>query len=259
MTQTAFIETLARRFDVTKISLYSASPDANLGARSEGESSGTWPYREAVGGLMWLVVVTRPDMGNAVRAVARQSHNPTARHWKAVIQIIQYLLGTKDLGPTFERGRDWILRCLWVRTICADKADDRRSVSGIAVNLAKSVVSWSRSKQGVTALSTAQAEYIATGGGVEEGLFVISVLSFIVPFLSDQCFKMFADKDRVIALATNPLSSARTKHIDVHFIRELVRSNTYVSTKKQRADIVTKTLVGADFKAHRGFSMNLHV
>ena len=73
---------------MTKISLYSASPDANLGARSEGESSGTWPYREAVGGLMWLVVVTRPDMGNAVRAVARQSHNPTARHWKAVIQII---------------------------------------------------------------------------------------------------------------------------------------------------------------------------
>ena len=41
MTQTTFIETLARRFDVSTPSLYPASPDANLGVRIEGESSGT--------------------------------------------------------------------------------------------------------------------------------------------------------------------------------------------------------------------------
>ena len=46
---------------------------------------------------MWLVVMTRPEIGNAVRAVACQSHNRTARHLKAVIQDIQYLLGTKIL------------------------------------------------------------------------------------------------------------------------------------------------------------------
>ena len=44
MTQTAFIEILARRFDVTTTSLYPSSPDANLGARIEGESSGPWSY-----------------------------------------------------------------------------------------------------------------------------------------------------------------------------------------------------------------------
>ena len=48
-----------------------------------------------------------------------------------------------------------------------------------------------------------------------------------------------------------PLSSARTKHIDVrfHFIRELTRrsktiSVEYVPTKEQRADILTKALTG---------------
>ena len=135
-----------------------------------------------------------------------------------------------------------------MRTICADKADDRKSVSGIAVNLAKSVVSWSRSKQGVTALSTAQAENIATRDGVKEVFFVKSVLPFIVPSLSENRFKVFADNDGAIALATNPLSSARTKHIDVRFrfIRELVRSKTisvqYIPTKEQRAAILTKAL-----------------
>ena len=67
----------------------------------------------------------------------------------------------------------------------ADKRDDRRSVSGAAVDLAKSVVSWSSSTQGVTALSTAQAGYVATGDGVKERLLVKSALSFIVPPLSE--------------------------------------------------------------------------
>ena len=73
---------------------------------------------------------------------------------------------------------------------------------------------------------------------------------------------MFAGNDEAIALVTNPLASARTKLIDVrfHFILKLVRlkalSVKYVSTKKQLADILTKAVVGADFKAHRGSLMN---
>ena len=30
-----------------------------------------WPFRELVGILMWLSISTRPDISNAVRAVAR--------------------------------------------------------------------------------------------------------------------------------------------------------------------------------------------
>ena len=141
ITQTAFIETLARHFDVTSTSLYPVSPDANLEERMEGESCGTWPYREAVGGPMWLVVMARPDIGNAVHAVARQSHDPKARRWNAVVEIIQYLLGTKDLGLTFERGSG-LEMTVFADANYADKADVRRSVSEVAVTLAKSVVSW---------------------------------------------------------------------------------------------------------------------
>ena len=80
ISQKTFIETLARRFDVTTTSPYPASPCTNLRATVEGESGGTWPYKEAVGGLMWLVVVSRPDITNAVRAVSRHSNNPAERH-----------------------------------------------------------------------------------------------------------------------------------------------------------------------------------
>ena len=129
ISQKTFIETLARRFDVTTTSPYPASPCANLGARVEGESGGTWPYKEAVGGLMWLVVMSKPDITNAVRAVSRHSNNPAERHWKAVLQIIRYMLGTKDLSLTFEWGSGLEIS-VFADANCAEKADDRRSVSG---------------------------------------------------------------------------------------------------------------------------------
>ena len=50
--------------------------------------------------------MTRPDVANAVREVARDAHNPAARHWKAVWNIIAHLKATEDWGVVFRRGRD---------------------------------------------------------------------------------------------------------------------------------------------------------
>ena len=105
---------------------------------------------------------------------------------------------------------------------------------------------------------------MALGDGVNEGPFVKAVLSFIVPSLSEKSIKVLVDNEGATNLAANPLSSARTKHIDVrfHFIRELVRTGTiaveHIPTKEQRADILTKALVGAIFREHRNFLLNLH-
>ena len=179
ISQKTFIETLARRFDVTTTSSYPASPCANLGARIEDESGGTWPYKEAVRGLMWLVVMSRPDITNAVRAVSRHSNSPAERHWKVVLQIIRYLLGTKDLSLAFEWGSGLEIS-VFADANYAEKADDRRSVSGVAVTVGKSSVSWFSSTQKIVTLSTTEAEYIALGDGVKEALFVKGVLSFII-------------------------------------------------------------------------------
>ena len=213
---------------------------------------------------MWLVVMSRLDIANAVRAVARHSINPTERHWKAVLQIIRYLLGTKDLGITFER-RSGLDLSLFTDSDCAEKANDRRSVSGIAVVLGNAAVSYSSNTQKIIAQSAAESEYVAVGDGVKEGLFVRQVLGFLVPSLSEKCIKIFVDNDAAISVTDNPLSSGRTKHIDVrfHFIRELVRSKTilvkYVPSSEQRADVLTKPLTGALFKAHTDFLMNFRM
>ena len=48
----------------------------------EAEDMKAFPYREAVGALMWLTTMTRPDIACAVRAVARFCENPGPAHKK---------------------------------------------------------------------------------------------------------------------------------------------------------------------------------
>ena len=81
-----------KRFDLQSISDIPASPD---------EPGGDWPVREAFGSLMWLLTMARPDITNAVRAVARNAHEPTERLWQAIMKILSYLNGTRSLGITY--------------------------------------------------------------------------------------------------------------------------------------------------------------
>ena len=55
----------------------------------------------------------------------------------------------------------------------ADKANERRSVSGIGATLGGAVVSHASKTQHVVSLSTSEAEYIATGDEVKEALFCV--------------------------------------------------------------------------------------
>ena len=80
MSQESSIEKLTERFHVTKTNPIPACPSVELDARREGEAKTEEPYREAVGGLLWVAGMTRPDIAQAVRSVARHSHNPCQRH-----------------------------------------------------------------------------------------------------------------------------------------------------------------------------------
>ena len=59
----------------------------------------------------------------------------------------------------------------------ADKANDSRSVSGIAVTLVGTVVNHANKTQHIVSLSTSEVEYIVAGDGVKEVLCVPLCLS----------------------------------------------------------------------------------
>ena len=128
LSQEANVESLIKRFDVHSISDIPVSPYDVLGPKHDDEPGGDWPVRETVGSLMWLSTMTRPNITNAVRAVARYAHEPSEILWQAIIKILSYLNGTKSLSITYVWGSGLSLK-KYADADYANKDNDRRSVS----------------------------------------------------------------------------------------------------------------------------------
>ena len=198
------------------------------------------------------------DIASAKRAVARHAHNPAAPHWKAVRKITAYLKVTKGLGVVFRRVGDLKLS-LFADADYADRCNDRRSVSGVAVMLGNTAVSASSTTQHCMALSMSEAEYVAIAHGAKTALAIKAVLEFVQPHLSGRAIDMYEDNEGAKALAENPQGYPRSKQIDVrfHFLRGFVRlgqvTTNNVASAEQHADILTKPLGREAFWRHRGF------
>ena len=171
ISQTAFIDKLVERFDIHNTSPTPAFTNRKLRARSEEETSGDWPYREAVGALMWVGTMSRPEIANAVRDVARYANDPGRKHWESVRRILKFLKLTRLHGLTFQKGKGLSLVAYSDSDYARDESD-RRSISGGAIMCAGACVSWfSRTQRCVTTSST-EAEYVSMGDCVKEALFI---------------------------------------------------------------------------------------
>ena len=256
MTQTAFVKSLLDLFYIQYEIQTPVSIEFDLGPRRIHDKRGGWSYKQAVGGLLWISRMARPDIASAVRAVARHAHNLVARHWKAVRKIITYLKATKDLGVVFRRGGDFQLSLL-------ARCNDRRSVSGVVVMLGNTAVSASSTTQHCVILSTSEAKYVAMSRETKTSLITKVVLDFVQPHLSGRAIDMYADNEGAKALAESLQGSHRSKHIGVrfHFLRGLVRLRKVtihsVASPEQHADILTKPLGREAFRRHRDFLINV--
>ena len=101
--------------------------------------------------------------------------------------ILEYLNATSGLGLTFRKDSDLgsvqlgIDLETYVDADYAHKAEDRRSVSGVAVSCGGVLVYWFSRTQKCVTLSTTEAEYIAIADGAKEALHVRGILAFLMP------------------------------------------------------------------------------
>ena len=98
-----FIRNVVERFGITKSIAIPASPSLDLKHVSDEDPAVDASYRNMVGSLMWIANQARPDIANAVRAIAKFSHDPKGLYFKAARKLIEYLSATAHLGLTFKK------------------------------------------------------------------------------------------------------------------------------------------------------------
>ena len=110
------------------------------------------------------------------------------------------------------------------------------------------VVSWKSSKQGVTVDSTTKAEYIAASDAAKEAVWIKKFITEleIIPSI-ESLIPLYCDNNGAIALAKEPRSHQKSKHIERHFhiIRELIGKGDIVMQKVASADNVADPLTKA--------------
>jgi hypothetical protein len=207
------------------------------------------PFRSLVSALQYLTF-TRPDLSFAVNQVCQFMHNPTDVHLTAAKRILRYLRGTLHCGLLF-RPSSLQLQAYADADWAGDPVD-RRSTSGYVVFLGSTPITWVSKKQCTVSRSLTEAEYRSLASATAELYWIRMVLRDLGIFLSNTPV-LWCDNLSALALASNPVFHARTKHIEVdyHFVREkVVRRDVavkFISTSDQLADILTKSLPSPGF------------
>ncbi|CAM9109743.1 unnamed protein product [Choristocarpus tenellus] len=91
--------------------------------------------------LIWVAVVTRLDVANAIREVAKCSSNPKVIHWRAVKCILAYLNTCPSVGLRFSGFDTECELSPYGVASCAGDCNDRRSVTGGAIMSAEEAIS----------------------------------------------------------------------------------------------------------------------
>lgn len=253
--QAAYINRILKRFNMQNCNAVSSPLEAGqrisreMCPKNESEKQAMIdvPYRQAIGSLMFLAQITRPDISFPVNLLSRYCEAPGLAHWGAVKRILRYIRGTVNYKLVYDGKEDDTLLGFSDSDWAAD-LDERRSTTGYLFTLCGAAISWASKRQPTVALSSTEAEYMATVATIQEAVWLKTLHNEI--FDDWNTITIFCDNRGAMMVLRNNQYSSGTKHIDIRikFIREHLENKNiqleYLPTTDMPADILTKN-VGA--------------
>ena len=171
-----------------------------------------------------------------------------------VRSIGKQLSGSSDiyvvLGIAFGNGSPMLVG--FTDSDIAGNKDNMKSTSGYLMTFAGVAVSCQSRLQKCVALSTTEAEYMATTEACKELLWMKRFLQEL-GFMQKR-YVVLCDNESAIHLAKNSMYHKRTKHIDVryHWIRDCLEAKLFeldnVHTDDNGSDMLTKALAREKLK-----------
>lgn len=219
--------------------------ETNLKLEKGDKTHSKFPYQQLIGSLMYLSVLTRPDISYCISYLSQFNNCNTETHWKHAKRVLRYLSGTKYYGLLYVKNNldiagyadaDW-----------ASDNQDRKSYTGYCFIYSGCLVSHESRKQQTVALSSTEAEYMAVCEASKEAIYLKKLLTELID-RGNIPIELYNDSQSAKRLTENCVYHRRSKHIDVkfHFIREAVGNRLvvvkYLETNEMPADILTKSL-----------------
>lgn len=142
--QRTYIEHILTRFEMKQARPVGVPIDSHTISsimNDKGELDVRFPYREAMGSLIFLAQLTRPDITFAVSLLSRFLTCYTESHWQAVKRIFRYLAGTVNLGICYKKGNESSELSGYSDADYAGDVETRRSTTGYLFIMANGPIS----------------------------------------------------------------------------------------------------------------------
>ena len=212
-------------------------------------------FQTVIGSLLYLMIGTRPDIAFAVTKLSQYASNPSQDHMNKALYICRYLVGTSKYSLIYDGASGQGLVAFSDSDWASDNVS-RRSQTGFFQKMANGIIGWTSRAQKTVALSSTEAEYMALSDASRQCVWIKSLMgeigystNFAVPLAGDNQGSLF--------MATNPVTEARSKHIDIryHYIREVIANKHidvfFIEGNDNPADLFTKNLGRMKFQKFR--------
>ena len=168
---TPMIKALCLRYDIcgdgrTSTPLAAGDiPDAAPNA----EAADYIDYLSLLGSLLYIARMIRPDILVGIVQLSQFASTPKQIHHRRLLQILRYLFNTAEFSLRITKSDDFKVE-IYVDSSLGN-AHDRKSLSGSAVYMGQSLVSYTSKKSDLIAQSSNEAEVIAASEGLRDLLF----------------------------------------------------------------------------------------
>lgn len=135
------------------------------------------PFPALAGSILYAATITRPDIAYAASLLCRFIGKWSLDHWKGAKHLLRYLRGTSDLSLVFDATAGKRALLGWADADWGGCLDTRRSTTGYVFSTYGGVVSWKSRRQPTVALSTTQAELLASTEAGKEAVWLRQLLA----------------------------------------------------------------------------------
>jgi hypothetical protein len=212
------------------------------------------PYIEIIGSIGYLAKTTRPDIAFAYSFLGRFSKKPNEAVWNEAKRVLRYLNYTKDVKLTYNVRNCSTSKITSYCDASFANCEDNFSTTGYVIFFNGNLIQWKSKKQKVPSASTTVAEIYSLIECLKECIYLKEMINELIQETIE--LEIYCDNKATIAIASNEIVNGKSKYIlsKIALLRHHLKAGTYklmyVPTRKNLADILTKSANAKVFKEH---------